>query len=142
MTYFTRNVTLTLFTLTAAFILASCSKKIAFETSAVVPSAEGTVHMKKDNNNNYTIDLALMRLANPSRLTPPKEAYFVWMETSDNGVKNIGQLKTSSGRFSKTLKSSLKTVTPFKPTGFFITGEESTTVQYPGALVVMRTKSF
>jgi hypothetical protein len=139
MTYLKTNVTLTLLTLAIACLFASCSNKMTFEKSAVVPSAEGTVQMKKDGNNNYTIDLALVRLADPSRLTPPKAAYFVWMETAENGVKNIGQLKTSSGLFSKSLKSSLKTVTPFEPTGFFITGEESTSVQYPGPLVIMRT---
>lgn len=141
-TYLTSNFTSTILILTIAFLFASCSDKITFEKSAVVPSAEGTVNMKKDGNNNYTIDLALIRLADPSRLTPPKEAYFVWMETAENGVQNIGQLKTSSGPFSKSLKSSLKTVTPYKPTGFFITGEETTSVQYPGALIVMRTNPF
>ncbi len=140
-TYLLRNITLSLLTLAIAVIFVSCSNKIAFEKSAVVPSAEGTVNVKQDDNNNYTVDLSLMRLADPSRLTPSKVAYFVWMETADNGVQNIGQLKTSSGPFSKSLKSSLKTVTPFKPTGFFVTGEESTSVQYPG-LMIMRTKSF
>jgi len=136
-----RNVTLTFLTFSVVLFFVSCSNKITFEKSAVVPSAEGTVNLKQDGNNNYTVDLSLMRLADPSRLTPSKEAYFVWMETAENGVQNIGQLKTSSGPFSKSLKSSLKTVTPFKPTGFFVTAEESTSVQYPG-LVVMRTKSF
>ena len=142
MTRLTRNFTSTLLTLTTVFLFASCSNKVTFEKSAVVPSAEGSVNMKKDGNNNYTIDLALIRLADPSRLTPPKAAYFVWMETAENGVQNIGQLKTSSGLFSKSLKSSLKTTTPYKPTGFFITGEESTSVQYPGDLTVMRTNPF
>ena len=140
-TYLLRNVTLTLVAL-IALLFFSCSKQIAFEKSAVVPGAEGTVHMKTDGNNNYTIDLALIRLADPASLTPSKAAYFVWMETAENGIKNIGQLKTSSGPFSKSLKSSLKTVTPFKPTSFFITGEESTSVQYPGALIVMKTNTF
>jgi len=140
-TQLVRNFILGLLTVAIAILFVSCSKKVTFENSAVVPSAEGSVQVKQDGNNNYTIDLDVIRLADPSRLTPPKAAYFVWMETAENGVQNIGQLNTSSSLFSKSLKSSLKTVTPFKPTGFFITGEESKSVQYPG-LTVMRTKPF
>ena len=142
MNHLVKNIAISMLTLTLAVLFSSCSEKVHFANSAVVPSAEGSVSVKKDGNNNYTVELDIIRLADPSRLTPPKEAYFVWMETADNGVKNIGQLKTSSGPFSKSLKSSLKTVTPFKPPGFFVTGEESTSVQYPGTLIVMRTNSF
>lgn len=142
MNHLVKNIALSTLTLTIAVLFSSCSEKVHFTNSAVVPAAEGSVTVKKDGNDNYTIDLDIMRLADPSRLTPPMAAYIVWMETAENGVKNIGQLKTSSGLFSKSLKSSLQTVTPFKPTGFFITGEESTTVQNPGSLTVMRTNSF
>ncbi len=142
MNHLVKNIALGMLTLTLAVLFASCSEKVHFASSAVVPAAEGSVSVKKDGNSNYTIQLDVIRLADPSNLTPPKEAYFVWMDTAENGVKNIGQLKTSSGLFSKSLKSSLKTVTPFKPTGFFITGEESTSVQYPGSLIVMKTNSF
>ncbi len=142
MNHLVKNIALSMLTLTLVVLFSSCSEKVHFANSAVVPAAEGSVSAKKDGNSNYTIDLDVIRLADPSKLTPPKAAYFVWMETAENGVKNIGQLKTSSGLFSKSLKSSLKTVTPFKPTGFFITGEESTSVQYPGSLTVMKTNSF
>lgn len=121
------------------FLLGSCSSKFKFMNSSVVPAAEGSVKVKKDNNNNYNIDLSVVRLAEPSRLTPPKTAYVVWMETGANGVKNIGNLKTSSGFMSKTLTSSLETVTSFKPTGFFITAEDNEAVQNPGQVIVLRT---
>ena len=126
-------------TLTLIFIFAACSKKITFLNSAVVPAAEGTVTMKKDNNNNYAVDLSVIRLADPSRLTPPKNVYVVWMETSQSGVHNIGQLKTSSKGLSNGLSSSLKTVTPHKPTGFFITAEDDAIGNYPGMTVVLKT---
>lgn len=142
MNHLVKNIALSMLTLTLAVLFSSCSEKVHFAKSAVVPAAEGSVTVKKDGNSNYNIELDLIRLADPSNLTPSKAAYFVWMETAENGVKNIGQLKTSSGLFSKSLKSSLKTVTPFKPTGFFITGEETTSVQYPGSLIVMKTNSF
>jgi hypothetical protein len=126
----------------AAFILfslSSCSRKIRFATSQVVPAAEGSVKIKKDNNKNYSIDLNVIRLAEPKRLNPPRSTYVVWMETERNGTKNIGRLNTSSGLFSSTLKSSLTTTTPYKPTAFFITAEDDSNIQYPGGQVVLRT---
>ncbi|TDE18011.1 hypothetical protein [Dyadobacter psychrotolerans] len=80
------------------------------------------------------IDLNITRLAEPTR-----KLYIVWIETEKNGAKNIGQLKTSSGFFSKTLKSSLTTVTSFKPTGFFISAEDDSGIQRPGSQVVLST---
>jgi len=118
---------------------AACAKKTTFLTSSVVPSAEGSVVVKKDNNNNYTIDLSVMRLAEPERLTPPKVLYVVWMETDQSGIQKLGQLNTTTKTFSKTLTSSLRTVSPHQPTGFFITAEDDVNAQYPGMLVVLRT---
>ncbi len=126
----------------AIFFLQACSKKLAFTTSTVVPAAKGSVKVKDDDNNNYKIELSIIRLAEPKRLNPPKNTYVVWMETKQNGIKNIGQLKTSSGLFSKTLKSSLETVTSFKPVSFFITAEDNANIQYPSDQVVLRTEHF
>jgi len=121
------------------FLFTACSKKVAFLNSAVVPAAEGRVTIKKGNNNNYDIDLYVKNLADPGRLSPPRAVYVVWMETTQSGIQNIGQLKTSSSTFSRMLTSSLKTVTPHKPTGFFITAEDDATGNYPGMTVVLKT---
>ncbi|MEO8583827.1 MAG: hypothetical protein ABI415_08515 [Flavitalea sp.] len=118
----------------------SCAKKMSFQTSSVVPAAEGTVKIKKDKNNNYKIDLKIIRLASPDRLNPPKDIYVVWMNTDNNSAKNIGQIKTSSGFLSNTLKSSLGTVSTTFPTGFFITSENDGNVQYPNGQVVLKTQ--
>lgn len=124
----------------AILLLSSCgTSKYTFYTSSVVPAAEGTVKVKKDGNSNYKISLDIIRLAEPQRLNPSKAMYVVWMETEQNGRKNIGQLKTSSSLLSKTLKSSLSTVSSFKPTGFFITAEDDASIQYPAGEVVLRT---
>ncbi len=127
--------------LLSIFMLPSCATKYAFTRSSVVPAAEGSVKVKKDNNNNYEIDLKVKRLADPNRLSPAKSTYVVWMETEENGRKNIGQLKTSSGLFSSSLKSSLKTKTPFKPSSFFITAEDNADIQYPAGEEVLRTSA-
>lgn len=124
----------------AIVVMQSCgTSKYNFSTSSVVPAAEGSVKVKKDGNSNYKIDLNVMRLAEAKRLNPPREMYIVWMETESNGRKNIGQLKTSSGFLSKTLKSSLTTVSSFKPTGFFVTAEDDASIQYPAGEIVLRT---
>jgi hypothetical protein len=119
----------------------SCAEKMAFMNSPVAPAAEGSVKIKKDNNNNYAIDLITMRLAEPERLTPSKKLYIVWMTTEQNGTKNIGQMESSSSLLSSTLKSSLTTVTTFKPVGFFITAENDANIQQPMGQVVLRTSA-
>jgi len=138
----TKNLFLISTTLLLVLLLSACSRKVSFQTSSVVPSAEGSVKLQKDKNNNYSINLNVIRLADPKRLEPSKNTYVVWMETAENGSKNIGSLNTSSSLFSKTLKSSLKTVSPFKPVSIFITAENSTDIQYPGSQVVLRTNRF
>jgi hypothetical protein len=130
--------------LTAMLILSfySCATKAKFETSSVVPAARGAVKVKKDNNNNYSIKIDLYNLAEPNRLTPPKKAYVVWMNTNENVTKNIGRINTSSSLLSKTLKASFETVSSSKPTKIFITAEDEANIQYPGTLVVLSANNF
>ena len=122
-----------------AFMLPSCARKMSFQTSNIVPAAEGSVKVKKNKNKNYDINLSVIRLADPSRLNPPKKVYIVWMYTDQNGTKEVGQLKTSSSLLSNTMKSSLKTSVPFQPTGFFITAEDDADLHSPLGQVVLRT---
>ncbi len=110
-----------------------------FTSSSVVPAAEGSVKYKKDNNNNYHIDVNVIHLANSTKLTPASSTYVVWMETESNGTKNLGQLKSSSSLLSSTLKGSLSAVTPFQPKNFFITTEDNSSISYPGSEVVLKT---
>lgn len=133
---------LIIFSLSILFVLSSCSKKISFNTSTVVPAAQGSVKINKDNNKNHTIDIKIKNLAEPDRLQPAKSVYVVWMVTDDNGVKNIGQLISSKSLFSSLLEASLKTVTPFVPTRIFITAEENSDITIPGSEVVLNTRSF
>jgi hypothetical protein len=124
-------------------IISSCGvTKYNFSTSSVVPAAEGSVKVKKDGNGNYNIDLNVLHLAEAKKLSPAKEMYVVWMDTEQNGRKNLGQLKTSSSFLSKTLKSSLNTVKSFKPTGFFITAEDEADIEYPTGAIVLTTGTY
>jgi len=121
----------------------SCgTQKASFVTSTVVPAANGSVKVKKDKNNNYLIDINLTHLVDSRKLTPSKKTYVVWMETEQNGTKNIGQLNSSSGIFSKTMKASLTTVSTFKPKRIFITAEDDPKIESPGTQVVITTDTF
>lgn len=138
----TRNIG---FTITAAMMLlffSSCARKISFQTSTVVPAAEGTVKVKKDKNNNYRISVAISNLAEPTRLQPSKNTYVVWMDTDNNRIKNIGQINSSTGFLSQKLKASFETVSSFKPIKIFITAEDDAAIQYPGMQVVLSTDHF
>ncbi len=125
----------------AGIALSSCSNKVMFNTSRVVPAAEGYAKVTKDDNGNKKIEIEIMRLTEPTRLQPSKDLYVVWMETKDNGVKNIGQLKTSSGLFSSTLKSSFSTSTPFNPSKIFITAENDSNIIKPTGQTVLETNN-
>jgi hypothetical protein len=120
----------------------SCSKKVTFLNSSVVPAAQGYVKVNKDDNKNYVIKIEIKNLAEVNRLQPAKNAYVIWMITDENSTKNMGQIKSGSSMMSSKLKASFETVTAFKPTKVFITAEDDGDVQYPGATVVLSTDRF
>ena len=130
------------FILLIAFGLFSCAKKLMFQSSPVVPAAHGEVKVKRDGNNNYEVEVRIDNLAASKDLTPPKERYVVWIETENNGIKNLGQINSSSGLFSNKMKASLKAVSPFRPTSVFITAEDNADIQYPGNTLVLKTERF
>jgi hypothetical protein len=142
----TKSVTGSVFTIVVAALvvlyLSSCARKISFQSSSIVPAARGDVKVKKDNNNNYNIQISLSDLAEPKRLQPSKSTYVVWMETASNTTKNIGQINSSTGFLSGKLKASFETVSSTKPTKIFLTAEDDASIQYPGSQVVLSTNDF
>lgn len=137
-----RRVLLTMLTIISFASFTSCSQKIAFQNSTVVPAAQGIVTIKKDNNKNYAIKIKISNLAEVQRLQPAKNVYVVWIETEENRIKNIGQIKSNTGFISSKLKASFETVTSFQPTKVFITAEENQDVIYPGYQMVLTTNKF
>ena len=120
----------------------SCSKKIEFEKSPVVPAARGVVKISKNSNKNYIIKIKFDNLAEVDRLEPPKNTYVVWMVTDQKSTKNIGQIKSSSSMMSSKLKADFETATPFKPVKIFITAEDDGNVEYPGTFTILSTNNF
>ena len=137
-----KRILLTMLTIISVASFASCSQKIAFQNSTVVPAAQGKVTIKKDSNKNYAIKIKISNLAEVQRLQPAKNVYVVWIETEENNIKNIGRIKSDSGFLSSKLKATFETVTSFKPTKVFITGEDNQDVSYPGYQMVLTTNKF
>lgn len=137
-----RNILLVFMTIVSLFAFNSCARKINFQSLGVAPTAHGTVKVKRDHNHNYRIRIHITNLMKPEDLHPPRLVYVVWMTTQNEQTKNIGKIKTRSRIFSKKLRASFETVTPFKPVRIFITAEDGTQVRNPGMQVVMTTDRF
>ncbi len=117
-------------------VLVSCgTSKMVFENSSVVPAATGDVKVKKDKNENYTVNLSVKNLAPAQKLTPSKELYLVWMEDGKSPVRKLGRMDPSSS-----LKASLTALSTTQPGKIFITAENSAEVTYPTGDVVLTTK--
>lgn len=123
-------------------LLSSCSKKITFMQSAIVPAVEGRVKIKTDRNNNYLLNIRVLHLADPANLPQPAKVYVVWITTDRGLSKNLGQLKTSNNFIKRALTASLETVTTFSPTRIFITAEENPAISYPVGQEVLSTATF
>ena len=137
-----KNISLGLVAITLIFSFQSCSTKVAFQNSTVVPGADGFVKVKKDNNSNYSIKIELSNLADPDRLEPAKKSYVVWMETDGEVTKNIGRINSSTSLLSKRMTANFETVSTIKPTKIFITAEDDASIQYPGTQVILSTNNF
>ena len=140
--YFTRLVICVCFFLAITPFDSFAQKKVSFNTSTVVPNAEGTVKVKKDNNGNYNIEIDVENLPDPKKLTPSKKIYVAWVETNEKRAKNIGQMKSSSSLLSKMKKASIKAVSIQKPTKVFITAEDDGGVDEPGSVIVLTTNEY
>jgi hypothetical protein len=137
-----KNSFLAAFVILLMITLTSCVTKAKFETSTVVPAAQGTVKIKKDKNKNHAIQIEISNLAQSERLSPSRKTYVVWLVSDQGETLNLGQFNSSSGMFRHKLKASFKTVTSNKPTKIFITAEDDATVQYPGGMIVLTTDRF
>ncbi|HRZ97849.1 MAG TPA: hypothetical protein P5084_09840 [Paludibacter sp.] len=117
----------------------SCAVKSHFLNSEIAPAAQGTVQVKIDKNKNYLIKIELSNLSPSTRLTPPKEAYVVWMVNVDNAINNLGQLNSTTNFMSKNLDASFETVSASKPYKIMITAENDVSTQYPSLSEVILT---
>lgn len=133
----TKNIVIGILTTMIILSITSCTRKIVFLKSSIVPAAEGYIKVNTDNNNNYVIQIHLSNLAEISRLQPPKKTYVIWMLTDQEAIENIGRISTSNN-----LNATFETVSSYKPTKIFISAEESEDAQFPGETIVLTTDRF
>lgn len=136
------NLLLVLMTISGLLVFDSCAKKIYFQSLGSVSTAHGIVKVKRDHNRNYRIRIHITNLVKPEDLHPPRLVYVVWMTTQSGEPKNIGKIKTHARIFSKKLRASFKTVSPFEPVRVFITAENDSHIKIPGVQVVLTTDRF
>ncbi|MEL7589344.1 MAG: hypothetical protein AAGU19_21700 [Prolixibacteraceae bacterium] len=137
-----RNILSGILITTAMLLFTTCTKKVAFLNSSVVPAAKGSVSIKTDSNKNYILKIQVSDLAEVERLESSKVTYVVWMETDKGNFENIGQLKSATSFFSKQHQASLKTASSYKPAKVFITAESDINAQYPDKQIVLSTDRF
>jgi hypothetical protein len=137
-----KNILLCVFAIMIVLSFESCTKKVDFLLSSVVPAARGYVKVNRDKNKNYVININLSNLAEVQRVQPLKLTYIVWMIADDGTTKNLGRINSKTSLFSKKLKASFKSVSTFKPTKIFITAEDNPSIQYPGEQVLLTTDRF
>jgi len=142
----TKNLKLTCLACIASvifiFSMSSCTVKTSFLTSTVVPAAQGTVQVKIDNNKNYVIKIEISNLSPSNRLTPPRNAYVVWLVDDNNNSKNIGQLNSSGDFMSKSLSAKFETISSSRPVKIVITAENESDVQYPSFSEIILTTDY
>jgi hypothetical protein len=96
------------------------------------PAARCTVHLHVGDNGNTEMDIKAESLAAPSALTPPKNAYVVWVQPPDSDPQNMGQITPD-----KDQKAELKTVTPSKRFKVFVTAEDQAQVKTPEGQTIL-----
>ena len=115
------------------FLMTSCATVVKFPVSTVEPAADISAKIKKNNQNNYVIEITANYLASVERLSPPKKMYVVWMVTSENGINNIGQMKNENAQ-----KMKLQTISSFEPKEIFITAEDEGNITIPSGIEISR----
>jgi hypothetical protein len=112
----------------------SASKEYPMKASSSVPAAAGIVKVQRDKDNGNTkLDIRVWHLANPSRLTPPANAYLVWVRPRDGAAVKQGAI-----RVDKDQKGEVKLVTEAKDFEVFITAEQSESADVPSDFQVLR----
>ena len=106
--------------------------EVPLVASPLVPAAAGRISYEHDRNRNIKLEIKTKHLAAPERLTPPKNSYVVWIQSSDGQTQNAGVLKINSD-----LEGSFTTTTPVKAFDVLITAEDSPAVSQPSGPEIM-----
>lgn len=118
-----------LITMISSLFLISCGVVTKLPVSQIVPAADIKVSVKKDKNQNSIISLTAKNLAAPNRVDSSFSTYVLWINTKENGIKNLGQIINKNA---KTIKQKFSTA--------FIPIEVTITLEKNGNVSVMSEK--
>ena len=94
--------------------------------STLVPSATGKAEVQTDDNGNQRVKLRVYHLADPEKLSPPRNGYMVWIQPNGKDAEPLGML-----RVNKDLEGSIAGTTPYKRFKVFVTAEENPKADKP-----------
>lgn len=107
-------------------------KTVNLMAGADSPAAQGVIKYKTSGNGNTALQIETRSLAPPSSLTPPENAYVVWIRPPGQATQNLGELKVNDKE-----QSNLNTETAFKRFHIFITAEQNAQIQEPQGPTVL-----
>ncbi len=108
-------------------------RKFPLAAAPVVSAARGDANVDKDNNGNTKLKITVEFLTPPDGLTPPLNAYIVWIQEPGGMPLAQGQLKVDKSR-----KAKFESVTPSKNFDLFITAEQDPNVKSPTGQQILK----
>ncbi|MES2219698.1 MAG: hypothetical protein V4587_01880 [Acidobacteriota bacterium] len=107
-------------------------KEFQMQANNSVPAANGTVNVKRDNDNTK-LDIKVNNLASPSSLSPSESVYIVWVKPTGDPAEKKGAIGLDNN-----LKGELNVVTTAKDFEVFVTGEPGVSVTEPSGPEVLK----
>ena len=115
------------------FALVASASDAPLRVSDLLPGGEGKVSFEHDRNKNTKFSVHAKHLARPESLSPPKNAYVVWVQGRGKDPQNAGML-----RINDNLEGTVSGTTPLQVFDIFVTAEDGVNVDRPAGPEVMR----
>jgi hypothetical protein len=116
--------------------VAGCTTRVPFQASHLLPAAQATAKVTRDQNQNALVDLELEHVAPAQNLWPPKQLYMVWAQEADGKrLLPLGRLHVNEerqGRFQGT--------TPFDRFRLIISAEDDPNPERPSLPYMLATE--
>lgn len=101
--------------------------------TGVAPAAEGKVITSTDRNGNTQVEVQVKHLATPEKLTPPRQAYLIWVQPRGKAPELLGVLRVNDK-----LEGSLTATTPYKVFDISVTAEDTPHPETPSDTMVLK----
>lgn len=112
------------------------AKNYTFQSTPIAPGATGKIEAKADKSaGNTSVTIHVDNLARPTLLTPPANAYVVWIEPQGGTPQNQGVLTVGGNE-----KGDLKMTTSASKFKVLVTAEADTHPQAPSDRVVLQSE--